>query len=136
MPNWTYDLITDVGQARLIMPDRAIGATNTAGDAIYSDEEWQGFLALEGGDVRMAAALGLETAASDTVLLMKVIQLGVFRIEGDRPASALLKRATMLREQSSAADAAEGGLVDFAELVLDPASERQRIWNQALRRQD
>jgi hypothetical protein len=124
---WTYDLSTDVGRCRLMVPDRI------QAEAIFSDEEYAAFLDLE-GDIRRATALALETIAADEALVQKVQQFGDFRTDGAKTADSLLKRAATLRSQASDADAAEdGGAWDIAEMVTGPFGYRERLYNEALR---
>lgn len=124
---WTYDLSSDVGRCRLMVPDRI------EDEAIFSDEEYAAFLDLEGG-VRRATALALESIASDEALVLKVIRVGSLSTDGASVTRALLGRATALRSQADDADAAEdGGAWDIAEMVTGPFGYRERLYNEALR---
>jgi hypothetical protein len=124
---YTYNLATDVGRCRLMIPDRV------EAEAIFQDEEISAFLALEGG-VKGATALALETIASDQALTLKVIKLNDLTTDGAKVSDALLKRAAQLRQQAAAEEAAEeDGAFDFAEMVNDQFSYRERVRNEALR---
>lgn len=123
----TYDLSTAVGKVRLLVPDRDI--TNP----VFQDDEIAAFLALEADDVRRAAALALETIASDEALTQKVMRLLDLSTDGASLARALLQRAAALRQQATDADAREDAGFDVAEMVYDPFSARERLIKQMLR---
>ena len=119
---FTYDLSTDIGKVRLLVPDRVTA------EAIFSDEELTAMLTLE-GDVRSAAACALETIASDQVLVLKVMTLLDVSTSGDRVSAELLKRAAILRAQ---ADGESSGF-DWAEMVVNDFAAREHLYNEALR---
>jgi hypothetical protein len=124
---YTYNLATDVGRCRLMIPDRV------EAEAIFQDEEISAFLALEGG-VKGATALALETIASDQVLTLKVAKILDKETDGAKVSDALLKRAAKLREQVASEEAVEeDGAFAVAEMVTDDFGYRERIWNEALR---
>lgn len=123
---FTYDPITDIGRCRLMVPDRVQAL------AIFSDEEYEAFLVLE-GDLKLAAALALETIASSEVYTLKMIQAGSVKLDGPSVSRALLARAALLRQQVAYGSAADGGYFDIAEMVVDPFSFRERVHNEALR---
>jgi Arc/MetJ family transcription regulator len=112
---WTYDLTTDVGRTRLLIPDRI------PDEAIFSDEELSTFLALEGGPKR-AAALALETIAADEALVQKVIRTLDISTDGSKTAAALMARAESLREQAATEEGQSTGAFDW---VATPAA---RSW--------
>lgn len=90
----TYDPTTTAGQVRLLIPDR------NPTDYLFSDAEITAFLGIELGNVRLAAALALETAASDAALVDKVVRYADdTQIDGAKAADMLLKRAAALRTQ-------------------------------------
>ena len=121
----TIDLTTDVGKVRLLIPDRV------ETDFIYSDEELEAFLGLEGSSVKRAAALALETIASDQAYTLKAIKLLQLTTDGPKVATALMQRATKLREQAEVDEATEaGGGFDIAEWVLNPFTELERYTKQ------
>lgn len=124
----SYDLATDIGKVRLLIPDR------DQANPVFQDAEITAFLALEDG-VHRAAALGLETIASDTAATLRVTRTLGLEVDGAKASDALLKRAAGLRTQADDADAREGGLFDWAEQVFpgDPFSARERLWAEALR---
>ena len=123
---FTYELSAAAGRVRLLVPD------NDSANYIFDDDEIDAFLALE-GDVRRAAALALETIASNEALTLKVIRLLDVQTDGRAVSDALLKRAAALRKQADDADMAAGGAFDVAEMVFDDFSWRERWINQTLR---
>lgn len=127
----TYDLSTDVGKVRLLIPDTDV---DEAADALFSNEEISALLGLEGDSVRRAAALALETLASSEAYVQKVIRLQDLQTNGAQTAKALMERAAALRKQADDADAAddEAGLFDWAEHTFS-GNVSERIWNQGLR---
>lgn len=125
--SFTYNIATDAGKVRLLITD-----TNSA--AFYFDDtEIQAFLDLESGSVRRAAALGLETLASNQTLILKWIRISNLQTNGPAVSKDLRERATALRAQADFDDSAAGTLFDWAEQVTSPEMERQRLYNEALR---
>jgi hypothetical protein len=125
---FTYVLTTSIGQVRLLIPDRV------STDAFFEDAEITAFLALESSNVRRAAAMALETMASNEAYVQKAIRVLDLSTNGPAVAASLQARADKLRAQADAAEAAEdGGAFDIAEWVVDDFSLRQRIENEALR---
>lgn len=132
---FTKLLTTDVGKVRLLLPDRV------EAEAIFQDEEIEAFLAIEGSVLKRAVALAIETIATDEALVQKVLKLDDKQTDGAKLAEALLKRAKTLRDQAKqeADDALEeaddgSGHFDIAEQVVDVFSQREHLWNEALRR--
>lgn len=115
---FTYDPTTDLGLVRLLIPDRVTP------DHLFDDDELQAFIALEGG-VKRAAAVALETIASDEVLTQKAIRLLHLQTDGPRSAQALMARAQALRTQAESEESA--GAFDWAELAVDDFSARERL---------
>ena len=109
-------------RVRLLIPDRVTP------DHIFEDEEITAFLAME-SDVWSATAAALETIASDQAMVLKVMKLLDISTDGAKVSDALLARAQMLRERS----VSEAPSFDWAEMVLDPFSARERLWAEALR---
>lgn len=125
---FTYDVATERGKVRLMIPDKV-----EAGH-LFEDDEVDAFLAMEGANLKRATALALETAASDQALVLKVIRMMDLTTDGAKVSDALLKRAAELRRQADEDEnAQDGGGFDWAEMVLDPFSERDRRYNEALR---
>ena len=119
---FTYILTSDIGKVRLLIPDSRFDAY------IFEDEEISTFLLLETG-VKRAAALALETIASNEALVLKVIKLLDVQTDGAKVSDALLKRAEKLRSQSAQDDddlyADEGAVV--IGMVVDDFTARQAL---------
>lgn len=120
---FSYDLTTDVGKIRLLIPDR------TTATAFFEDDELTAMLTLE-GDVRRAAALALETMASDEAYVQKVIKVLDLQTNGAATAKELRERAAALRAQAAEAELASDPGFDVAEMVVDDFSYRQRLANE------
>lgn len=115
----TVDVSDDIGKVRLLISDV------TPGDYVFADEEVQAFLDLE-GDVRLAAALALETQASNEALVFKKIRTDrLMQTDGPAVAESLMARAALLRSQAyqsgEFAIADGGGLL--AEMTETPTYE-------------
>jgi hypothetical protein len=126
---FTYDVTTDVGRVRLIINDK-IEAT-----AIYSDEEISAFLDLNEDSVKRGAAAALDSIASDQALVLKVIRTLDLSTDGASVARALREHAQRLRDEADDSDAGEGDLFDYAEMVTNAFTARERVKNQVLRNQ-
>lgn len=125
---FTYDVSTDRGKIRLMIPD------NTSTSYVFEDDEIDAFLSLEYDNPRRATALALETIASNEAMVQKVIKLLDLQTDGAKTSDALLKRAKLLRDQADRADAAEdGGAWDIAEWTVSEFAARERLRNQWLR---
>ncbi len=122
----TYDISTEVGQVRLLITD-----TDTT-DNIFSDEEINQFLSLteidSETDVRLAAALGLETIAASEALVQKKISMLDLSTDGPAVAKSLREAAQRLRQQVEDEPA-----FGWAEMSLNPAVTYEIIRNNALR---
>lgn len=123
---FTFLLSTNVGQVRLLIPD-----TNAAAH-VFEDEDITALLGLEGGRVKRAAALALETMASNEAYTQKAIRLLDLSTDGPKVAAELRARAASLRSQDAAdvlaEDAAAGAAgFEIAEWPLGAASARDRI---------
>jgi hypothetical protein len=107
------DYSTPAGQVRLLIPD-------TDPDVfLFDDSKITGFLAVEGGIVKRAAALALETAASNEAMVSKVIKTQDLATDGAKVSDALLKRAAELRRQVNEDDPDTSGGLDIVDFV-DP----------------
>jgi hypothetical protein len=90
---FTYDTSTAAGRVRLLIPD------NDEVNFVFDDLEIDTFLALEGEDVRLAAAQALETIASNSALVLKVIRTQDLQTDGAKLSAELRDRAKGLRAQ-------------------------------------
>ena len=125
---FTYDLATDAGKIRLLLPD------NNSANYVFEDTEIAAFLSLENDNVRRGTALALETIASNEAFVLKVVKLLDLQTDGAKTSDALLKRAKLLREQADRADASEdGGAWNIAEWTVSEFAARERLYNEWLR---
>ncbi len=112
-----------------------IGDTNlTELDAqMFQDAEVDALLTLEENVVRLAAAQALDTMASSEVMLLKVVRDQDLSTDGAAVSRELRARAAALRAQHEAVGGTYEGLFDWAEIVTDPFSARERLEHEALR---
>lgn len=123
---FTYVLTEDRGKVRLLIPDNKPDAW------VFADIEIDGFLAMETG-VKRAAALALETIASDQVLVLKVIKILDLTTDGAKVSDALLKRAEKLRDQAGGEEElAAGDGWDIAGMIVDDHTLEQAVVNDAM----
>jgi hypothetical protein len=102
--------------------------------SILSDADITSLLSLEGSNVKLAAAQGLDIIASSEALVQKRITLLDIKTDGPAEARALREHAKALRQQvEDGFDPTGEGLVDYAEMGLSPFGDRQRWWNEYLR---
>lgn len=123
--SFTYDPSTSAGRVRLLATD------TDSNNAIFSDDEIAAFLALEDDSVKRAAAAALDQIASSEALIQKRIKLLDLQTDGPAVAKALREHATALRQQAD--DEETAGAFDYAEMVVNQFSARDRLWNQRLR---
>lgn len=90
---FTYDPTTDRGRVRLRISD--VDTDNP----VFTDEEIDTFLAAEPDDWRLAAALALDTIATNEALVLKIIRTLDLQTDGARLADSLGKQAAALRAQ-------------------------------------
>ncbi|MEE9401253.1 MAG: hypothetical protein V3V32_04460 [Dehalococcoidia bacterium] len=126
---FTYDVTTDRGRVRLLIPDRKAGVYLT--DYLFEDIEIDAFLNVEAGSIKRGAAMGLEIIASDNAMVLKVIRLLDLTTDGAKTSDALLARAKLLRKQAD--DEEVVGAFDIAEQVVDDFTYRERLRKEALR---
>lgn len=129
---FTYNVATLRGQVRLLCTD-----TDVAGGAdtqFFQDDEIDFFLTLMTNNVLRAAAIALLTIAAQETLLMKRIKLLDLHTDGPAEARALRELADVYQEKATLAEAAEaGGTFDYAEMVVDVFTARERLAKEALR---
>ncbi|MFN2636903.1 MAG: hypothetical protein ABR585_07755 [Gemmatimonadaceae bacterium] len=87
------DYGTDIGQVRLLAAD-----TDEA-NQLLNDPQIVAFLAMEGGNVKLAAAQALDVIGSSEALVSKVISMNGLSIDGTKVAAELRSRASGLRQQ-------------------------------------
>lgn len=91
---FTYAVATDRGKVRLLLNDV------DEDTAVFQDDEIDAFLALEGDNVKRAAAQAIDTNADDQALASKVLRTQDVTTDGAKVADALRKRAAALRAQA------------------------------------
>ncbi len=92
---FTTDLTTDIGKVRLLLTD-----LDSTKPIFPDDQQIETFLAMEGDDVKCAAALAMQVIAGNRVLTMQVVKLLDLEMDGRQTAEALLKAAKTLRDSS------------------------------------
>ena len=128
MPPFTYDPTTDRGRVRMLITDR------NAATEIFNDGEIDAYLLMMGSNVLRAAALALMTIASEEALQLKVIKLLELTTDGAKLADSLRALALQYQEKADLAEATEtGGAFDYAEMVVDEFTYRERLDKEALR---
>ena len=115
----TIDPSTTIGRVRLLIPDR------DRNNLLFSDDDIEAFLALEGDVIKRAVALALETIASDELVVSKVINTRDLQTDAAKTAAEFLKRARELRRQAAEDDEASAGGIDIVDFV-DPFT---RCWS-------
>ena len=124
---FTTDTTTDIGKVRLLIGDVDLA------NQIFQDDSISAFLSLESSDIRLAAAQALDTMGSQQVYLLKVLTLPGITTNGALVSKELRERAKALREQVAAGTGDMTGMIDWAEMVTDDFTLRERVWNQGLR---
>lgn len=92
------DYSTEVGQMRLLLAD------TTPDQFVLTDEQLEGYLAIEDHNLKRAAAAALDAIASSEVLVSKVITTQDRSTDGAKVADALRKHAVALRARADAED--------------------------------
>lgn len=102
-------------QFRLLIND-PVRPPSDGGGNLFSDDDLETFLTLEGGSLKRAAAQAIDTIADNEVLVGKVIRDQDVSTDGAKVADALRKRATALRAQADSEDDDGGSfsLVDMS----------------------
>lgn len=119
---------TDRDQVRLLVHD------TDEDNPLFSDEEMDAFLTLEGQNVYRAAADALDAVAGNQVLILKVTKLLDLSVDGAKVAEALHRQAVSLRAQANEVAAGNGEeAFAIAEQIYTPAGYRRQIWNGRLR---
>jgi len=125
---FTFDLATNVGKIRLLIPDRVVT------DYVFEDADLTALFTLEDSNIKRATALALETIAADQAMTLKVIRVLDLTTDGAKVSDALLKRAEGLRTQATYEDSGlAGGAFDVAEIIVTDFNYREKIWNESLR---
>lgn len=124
-----YTLDDDLGLLTFVTApavDEAIVVTYQ--HTLLSDDDLDTFLTLQTDDVRLAAAMALDTIASNEALVQKKISILDLKTDGPAVAKSLREHAAQLREEADGDDA-----FDWAELVTTTSAWDERIFAQAQR---
>lgn len=107
------DYTTAAGRVRLLLND----VDETA--LVFTNDEIAAFLALEGENVKRAAAQAIDTNADNEALASKVLRSQDVQTDGAKVADALRKRAAALRAQADRedADGDDGAVVEFVDMI-------------------
>lgn len=125
---FTYNVATDRGKVRLYCTD------TDAAYPLFEDDEIDVFLAEMGNNILRAAAVALLVIAAQETLLMKRIKLLDLHTDGPAEAAALRALALTYQEKADLVEDAEvGGAFDYAEMVVDIFTARERLEKEALR---
>jgi hypothetical protein len=124
----SFDPSTPIGQVRLLAADFDLVA-----GCIFSDESYAAFLDLNNQSPRLAAAQALDVVATNEVIVSKVIKILDLRTDGASVQKALLTQANELRRQEYEGSGDMVGYFDYAEVVYDSFTARQRVVSQWLR---
>jgi hypothetical protein len=108
----SYELTTDIGKTRLFATDTDVQ------DAIFFDEELQVFLDATGDAPMLAAAMALETIASDAAKLAVKTRQDVLSTDPTAIPAELRAQAKALREQYAANSAGSLTLVSPPDAVF------------------
>lgn len=117
------DYTTPEGQVRLLIPDvvKLVDPRDLQAEPeyIFSDDQIAGFLAIERGNIKRAAASAVDVIATDEALVLKVIKTDDKETDGSKLLKELSVRAARLRAD---ADREELGdtVFDLAEFTYDP----------------
>jgi hypothetical protein len=125
---FTYDPATPAGKVRLLAID------TLESDLQFQDSEIQAFLDLQGGNVLLAAAAALDTSAATIARVQGNTKFAGIALDGSKAAVALANLAGELRRQCYEGDDGSGkSPIDWAEMVVDPFSYRDRLVSEMLR---
>jgi hypothetical protein len=106
------DFTSPAGRVRLLLND--VDETNQ----VFTDAEITAFLALEGDNVKRAAAQAIDTNADNEALASKVLRSQDLTTDGAKIADTLRRRAAALRAQADRedADTDDGAVVEFFDM--------------------
>lgn len=117
---FTYSVTTNCGKVRLIITDTDVY------NVIFQDDEIDAFLSItkvnDESDIRLAAAMALDTMASSEAIIQKRIELLDLKTDGPAVAKSLREHAKELRRQVD-----EEFDFDWAEMNVDTFSQREII---------
>jgi hypothetical protein len=121
--SFTTDTSTALGKVRVLITDGDVA------HPIFTDDQLQVFIDLEGEDIFLASALAIETIATSEALILKVIETLDVKTDGAKLAEALMKRAKSMRDRVNT----ESGSFAIAAMIDTPSAWRERIRKNAMR---
>ena len=117
------DYTTPKGQVRLLIPDvvKLVDPRDLQAEPeyIFSDDQITGFLAIERGNIKRAAASAVDVIATDEALVLKVIKTDDKETDGSKLLKELSARAARLRADADREELGDTG-VDLVEFTHDP----------------
>lgn len=116
----SYSPGSDAGKVRLLLND-------VSAPWIFSDDEIDALLELEGGNVKRAAAQGIDTNADNEALASKVLRSQDVQTDGAKLADSLRKRANELRRQADA-ETDDAGYFEIVDTIPDDTCHRILGW--------
>lgn len=130
-----YAIVDEIGVVTLAAaPALAAEVAITYRHTLLSDASLTDLLALEGGNVKLAAAAALDIIASSEALISKKIELLDLKTDGPAVARALREHAQRLRDQvADGVGDDPAALFDWAEMAVDGFAAREKLNAEALR---
>lgn len=119
------DFNTDNGRVRLLINDVAEGSF------VFTDDEINAFLAIEGDVVKLAAAQAIESQATNEALASKVLRTPTGQTtDGAKLADSMRKHAAALRAQAAAEseDSDDGFFFDVVDIAGDDSRPERTAW--------
>ena len=117
------DYTTPKGQVRLLIPDvvKLVDPRDLQAEPeyIFSDDQITGFLAIERGNIKRAAASAVDVIATDEALVLKVIKTDDKETDGSTLLKELSARAARLRADADREELGDTGF-DLVEFTYDP----------------
>lgn len=95
---------------------------------VFTDPEIDGYLDLEGGNVKRAAAQAIDTIADNEALASKVLKDHTLTTDGAKVADALRKRAASLRAQAAEEDEDAGFYFGVVDILDDDCHPELTQW--------
>lgn len=117
------DYTSPIGQVRLLIPDTSLleNPRDLRADKTYlfSDDQISAFLAINNGNIKLAAADAIDVVGTDEAMQMLVISTDDKTTDGAKLLNAMLNRGKQLRAQAKQdeLDGIEFKLIDPYEYV-------------------
>lgn len=125
---FSYDPTTPLGQVRLLAVDA------DAPNARFTDADISAFMALSSNNVRLSAALALDTRAAEAAIVQGFTKFAGILLDGPKVADTLSAAAAELRRQVfEGDDGSDASPFLIAEMVVDAFSYREKLISEMLR---